>query len=44
VGVSSIQELQKEAKFIKITQQGLIESHPHNVNITKEAPNYRLGN
>ena len=32
--------VQKEAKFVKITSSGISESHPHNVTITKEAPNY----
>jgi len=31
---------QKEAKFVKITSSGIVESHPHDVTITKEAPNY----
>lgn len=31
---------QKEAKFVKITSSGIAESHPHNVTITKESPNY----
>ncbi len=31
---------QKEAKFVKITTAGMLESHPHDVTITKEAPNY----
>lgn len=31
---------QKEAKFVKITSSGITESHPHNVTITKESPNY----
>lgn len=39
-GCSSIQELREKAQFIRITSAGLIESHPHDVNITKEAPNY----
>jgi IMP dehydrogenase len=30
-----------DAKFIRITAAGLRESHPHDVTITKEAPNYR---
>ncbi|SHM71246.1 IMP dehydrogenase [Caldanaerovirga acetigignens] len=38
-GARNIEEL-KEAKFIKITSAGLRESHPHDVYITKEAPNY----
>ncbi|MDP3353032.1 MAG: IMP dehydrogenase [Flavobacteriaceae bacterium] len=33
-------EMHKEAKFVKITAAGIRESHPHNVTITKEAPNY----
>lgn len=39
-GCHSIQELQTNAKFIRITSAGLVESHPHDVYITKEAPNY----
>jgi len=31
---------QKEAKFVRITSSGIAESHPHNVTITKESPNY----
>ncbi len=42
VGAASIEELQKRAKFLKITAAGLRESHVHDVIITKEAPNYRL--
>ncbi len=39
-GVKNIQELKTNAKFIKITLAGLKESHPHDVIITQEAPNY----
>jgi IMP dehydrogenase len=42
-GVRSIDELRKQARFIRITHAGLIESHPHEVAITREAPNYKLG-
>lgn len=42
LGSASIEELQKKAQFVKITAQGLRESHVHDVIITKEAPNYRL--
>lgn len=42
VGALDIDELQKKAKFVQITSQGLRESHVHDVSITKEAPNYRL--
>jgi IMP dehydrogenase len=41
-GVSTVEELQKEADLVKITAGGLRESHPHDVVITREAPNYRL--
>tara|TARA_B100000927_G_scaffold64751_1_gene51014 strand:+ start:6641 stop:8113 length:1473 start_codon:yes stop_codon:yes gene_type:complete len=40
-GAGKIDEL-KDAKFIKITHSGMIESHPHDVTITREAPNYNL--
>lgn len=40
VGCHNVSELRTNAKFIKITGAGLIESHPHDVYITKEAPNY----
>jgi IMP dehydrogenase len=42
-GCSAISELQMKARFIKITGAGLKESHVHDVTITKEAPNYRVG-
>ena len=41
VGAESIETLWEKAKFIRITTSGLSESHPHDVVITKEAPNYR---
>jgi IMP dehydrogenase len=41
-GCRSIEELRGKAKFIKISPQGLRESHVHDVIITKEAPNYRV--
>ncbi|WP_207721614.1 IMP dehydrogenase [Christensenella tenuis] len=39
-GAATIEQLQKNAEFVKITSAGLLESHPHDINITKEAPNY----
>jgi len=39
-GVKNIEELKKNTKFIKITLAGLKESHPHDVIITQESPNY----
>ncbi|MBN1115456.1 MAG: IMP dehydrogenase [Oligoflexia bacterium] len=42
VGAKNIEELKEKSKFVKITAQGLSESHAHDVMITKEAPNYRI--
>ena len=39
-GAKDINTLKEQAKFVKITASGIAESHPHNVTITKEAPNY----
>ncbi|CAG0938995.1 partial Inosine-5'-monophosphate dehydrogenase, partial [Candidatus Brocadiaceae bacterium] len=39
-GVRTIKELKENSKFVKMTSAGLRESHPHDVVITKEAPNY----
>ncbi|MFA6708524.1 MAG: IMP dehydrogenase [Fusobacterium sp.] len=39
-GAPTVEHLKKNAKFVKITGAGLRESHPHDVQITKEAPNY----
>ncbi|AEF16753.1 inosine-5'-monophosphate dehydrogenase [Thermoanaerobacterium xylanolyticum LX-11] len=41
-GVHNIEELRTKTKFIKITNAGLTESHPHDIIITKEAPNYSI--
>jgi len=40
IGAKNIEELQNKARFIKITSASLIENHPHDIHITKEAPNY----
>ena len=42
-GCATIDILRNEAKFVKVTSAGMGESHVHDVSITKEAPNYRLG-
>jgi len=42
VGVDTIPSMHKKAKFIEITNAGIKESHVHDVQITKEAPNYRV--
>lgn len=39
-GMPTISKLRKDAQFVKITNAALIESHPHDISITKEAPNY----
>ncbi|KZZ83197.1 MULTISPECIES: IMP dehydrogenase [Bacillaceae] len=39
-GTKNLFELRENSKFIRMTGAGLIESHPHDVNITKESPNY----
>ena len=41
-GASDIKTLQETAKFVKITAASLKESHPHDIHITKEAPNYSI--
>ncbi|HEP1529349.1 TPA: IMP dehydrogenase [Streptococcus pyogenes] len=42
VGASDIQELHENAQFVEMSGAGLIESHPHDVQITNEAPNYSV--
>lgn len=41
VGAKNLIELKEKARFIRITGASLMESHPHDISITKEAPNYR---
>lgn len=41
-GAGSLEDLRTKVKLVRITNAGLIESHPHDVIITKEAPNYQL--
>ena len=41
-GCRTIDEMKKRARFLRMTESGLRESHPHDVAITKEAPNYHL--
>jgi len=42
-GTPTIEALKTESRFVRITGAGLRESHPHDVTITKDAPNYRRG-
>jgi IMP dehydrogenase len=41
VGAASISDLWQRARFVRITNAGYVESHPHSVIITEEAPNYQ---
>jgi IMP dehydrogenase len=41
-GAKNIHEMKTKTKFVQITNAGLKESHPHDVKITKEAPNYSI--
>ena len=41
-GCPTIADLQKNGQFVRITSAGLKESHPHDIHITKEAPNYSI--
>ena len=42
-GAASLDELRTKTRFVRITNAGLIESHAHNITITREAPNYQRG-
>ena len=42
VGVGNIKDMREKAEFVQITNSGMRESHVHDVQITKEAPNYRM--
>jgi len=39
-GATTIEELRRNGRFVRVSAAGLVESHPHDVTITKEAPNY----
>ncbi|MHA7129569.1 IMP dehydrogenase [Algoriphagus namhaensis] len=41
-GTKTIEDLKRDGKFVKITAAGVKESHPHDVSVTREAPNYSL--
>jgi len=42
VGAANLQELREKARFVRITNAGLLESHPHGIQVTKESPNYQV--
>ncbi|MFQ5648818.1 MAG: IMP dehydrogenase [bacterium] len=41
-GTKNVEELKKKAQFVRISASGLVESHPHNIVISQEAPNYNM--
>jgi len=41
-GTSTIQNLRNQATFVRVTGASLVESHPHDIQIIKEAPNYQV--
>ena len=41
-GCANVEEMQTKPKFVRVTNAGMSESHVHDVQITKEAPNYRV--
>jgi IMP dehydrogenase len=41
-GVRSIEELRTQTRFVRVSSAGLRESHPHDITITQEAPNYEI--
>jgi IMP dehydrogenase len=41
-GAATVEDLRTGARFVRISGAGLRESHPHDVRITVEAPNYRI--
>ena len=41
-GTTTVEELKQNGRFVKITAASLKESHPHDIHITKEAPNYSV--
>ncbi|MEJ2752631.1 MAG: IMP dehydrogenase, partial [Chloroflexota bacterium] len=42
VGAADLIELKEKARFVTITNAGLLESHPHTIMVTKESPNYQV--
>jgi len=43
-GTADIEEMHNNTRFVRITNAGLRESHPHDVMVTREAPNYGVKN
>jgi IMP dehydrogenase len=40
-GTRTVSELRTKARFLRVSHAGVVENHPHDIEITKEAPNYR---
>ena len=43
-GAKTIDELQKKSRFVRVTHASMVESHPHDITITRESPNYYTAN
>jgi IMP dehydrogenase len=43
-GCPTIEDLRTKTKFIRVSRAGVVESHPHDISITQEAPNYSIPN
>jgi IMP dehydrogenase len=41
-GASTIDELCENGRFVRVTSASMVESHPHDISITRESPNYRM--
>ena len=42
LGAATVEDVRKQARFVQVSAAGVVEAHPHDIQITKEAPNYRL--
>ncbi len=42
LGAANLEELRRKARFVRISNAGLLESHPHSIMVTKEPPNYQV--
>ena len=42
-GAATLEDLRTRTRLVRITNAGLLESHPHTITVTREAPNYRRG-
>jgi IMP dehydrogenase len=42
LGVSTLEELRQHARFVRVSAATIVENHPHDIEITKESPNYQV--